>query len=216
MKKLGKISLVVLFAFGLTTTVNAQVNDAGKPQIGIKGGLNFSNLYTKDVDDNNMLTGFNAGLYANFPITNFIAIQPELLYSIKGSELVYNNAFAEGTAKFELNYIELPVLLKINVAKNINIHAGPYFAYLIDAQVTNETDSGNFDFEKNYNNDDFNKFDAGLSAGVGFDLKTIGIGLRYNYGLSTVGKERTVVGQTYTVPDGKNSNISLYVALKLK
>lgn len=215
MKKIGKISFALVLALGLTTTSNAQVNEESKPQVGVKGGLNFSNLYTDDVDDNNMLTSFNAGVYASFPLTTFIAIQPELLYSRKGAELVYNNAFAEGTAKFKLNYIELPLLVKVNVAKNISIHAGPYVAYLIDAQVKNETDSGTFDFEKNYNNDDFNKFDTGLSAGVGFDLDAIGIGLRYNYGLSTVGKERTDGGQTYTVPDGKNSNISLYVALKL-
>jgi len=95
------------------------------------------------------------------------------------------------------------------------VHAGPYVAYLIDAQVSNETDSGSFDFEDNYDNDDFNKFDVGLSAGVGLDFDNLGIGVRYNYGLSTIGKERTVAGQTYTIPDGKNSNISAYLTLKL-
>ncbi|MDO7172256.1 porin family protein [Mariniflexile sp. AS56] len=215
MKNIGKLSAAILLVFGLTTTANAQVNDTGTSQIGVKGGLNFSNLYTDDVDDNNVLTSFNAGLYANIPITEFIALQPELLYSRKGAELVYDNAFASGTAKFKLNYIEVPVLLKVNVAKNINIQAGPYFAYLIDAQTTNESDSGSFDFEDNYDNDDFNKFDAGLAAGVGFDFDGMGIGLRYNYGLTTVGKERTAGGQTYTIPDGKNSNLSLYLAVKL-
>ena len=213
MKNIGKISTVLLLVLGVTVTANAQVNDG--PQFGIKGGANFSNLYTDDVDDNNVLTSFNAGIYTSFPITNFIAIQPEILYSRKGAELVYDNAFTSGTAKFKLNYIEVPVLLKVNLAKNINVHAGPYFAYLIDAQVTNESDSGSFDFEDNYDNDDFNKFDGGLAAGVGFDFNNFGIGVRYNYGLSTVGKERTVAGQTYTIPDGKNSTLSLYLSMQL-
>ncbi|MFB9055492.1 porin family protein [Mariniflexile ostreae] len=215
MKNLGKISVAFFLALGLTTSLNAQVSESLTPQIGVKGGVNFSNLYTDDVDDNNVLTSFNAGLYASFPITDFIAIQPELLYSRKGSELVYDNALTSGTAKFKLNYVEVPVLVKFNVAKNINIHAGPYFAYLVDSQISNETDGGSFNFEEEIDNDDFNKFDVGLSAGVGLDLDAIGIGLRYNYGLSTVGKERTFAGQDYTFPDGKNSNISLYVALKL-
>ncbi|MFG6685449.1 porin family protein [Mariniflexile sp. HNIBRBA6329] len=215
MKNIGKFSVAVLLLFGLTSAANAQVTEAQTPQFGIKGGANFSNLYTDDVDDNNVLTSFNAGIYTTFPLNDFIAIQPELLYSRKGSELVYDNAFASGTAKFKLNYIELPVLLKINLAKNLNIHAGPYFAYLVDAQITNESDSGSFDFEENYDNDDFNKFDTGIAAGVGIDLDKVGIGLRYNYGLSTVGKERTVGGQTYTIPDGKNSNLSLYLTLQL-
>jgi hypothetical protein len=114
-----------------------------------------------------------------------------------------------------LNYIEVPMLLKLNVTKNINIHVGPYFAYLIDVQVTYETDGGTFNFEDNFNNDYFNKFDFGLSAGFGFDFNVIGIGARYNYGLSTVGKEKSIGGSTYTFPDGKNSSISVYVAMKL-
>ncbi|WP_228530398.1 porin family protein [Tamlana sp. I1] len=215
MKNLGKISIAMLLIFGVTATSNAQINDTSKPQIGVKGGLNFSNLHDNDVDDDNMLTSFNAGLYTNFPITNILSIQPELLYSRKGSESVYDNAIATGTAKFKLNYLELPVLLKINVADNINIHAGPYFAYLLNAKVTNETDSGDFDFEENYDNDDFNKFDTGLSIGLGFDLDSVGFGLRYNYGLSTVGKERTFAGETYTIPDGKNSTINVYLAVPL-
>jgi len=142
------------------------------------------------------------------------SIQPEFLYTTKGAELVYNNAFAQGTGKFRLNYIEVPVLLKVNLTNNLNIHAGPYFAYLIDAKISNESSSGNFDFEDNLNNDDFNKFDYGLSAGIGFDFDSFGIGARYNYGLATVGKERDFLGSTYTFPDAKNSNLSIYAAIK--
>lgn len=196
-------------------TIQAQTTNALEPQFGVKGGANFSNLYTDDVDDNNMLTSFNAGLYATIPITSLLSIQPEVLYSRKGSELTYDNVFATGRAKFKLNYIEVPVLLKFNISDNFNMHAGPYVAYLIDSQIKNEADSGAYDFESNFDNDDFNKFDVGLSAGVGFDFDSFGIGARYNYGLTTVGKERRIGGATYTVPDGKNSNISVYLTLRL-
>ncbi|WP_130733575.1 porin family protein [Flavobacterium sp. J27] len=214
MKKRKKIVATLALALMTSLAVNAQSKDSNA-EFGVKGGVNFSNMYTDDVDDENVLTSFNAGVYAKLPLSDAIAIQPELLYSRKGAELVYNNALAEGTAKFKLNYIELPVLLKVNITNSFNIHAGPYLAYLVDAQVTNETESGTFDFEDNYNNDDFNKFDYGLSAGVGLDFEAIGIGLRYNYGLQTVGKEREFAGTTYTIPDGKNSNLSLYLALRL-
>lgn len=216
MKNKGKFLVALFLTVGAAfTSVKAQTNDSGNAKIGVKGGVNFSNMYTEDVDDNNVLTSFNAGLYASIPLTSALAIQPEFLFSRKGSELEYDNAFATGKAKFKLNYIEVPVLLKVNIAENFNIHAGPYFAYLIDAQVTNETDSGNFNFEENIDNDDFNKFDYGLSAGFGFDFNSFGIGARYNYGLSTVGKERDILGTSYTVPDGKNSNISVYLSMNL-
>ncbi|MBF03609.1 MAG: hypothetical protein CMP76_09965 [Flavobacterium sp.] len=214
MKRRKKIVATLALALMTSLGVNAQSEDSNA-EFGVKGGVNFSNMYTEDVDDNNVLTSFNAGFYAKLPISDAVAIQPELLYSRKGAELVYDNAFAEGTAKFKLNYIELPILLKLNITDSFNVHAGPYLAYLVNAQVTNETDSGTFDFEDNYDNDDFNKFDYGLSAGVGLDFESIGIGVRYNYGLQTVGKDREFAGTTYTVPDGKNSNLSLYLAVRL-
>ncbi|WP_308992356.1 porin family protein [Mariniflexile litorale] len=216
MKNRIQLVAALFLTFGATSlTSNAQTTSSSNAEFGIKGGVNFSNMYTEDVDDNNVLTSFNAGLYVSMPISDFLAIQPEFLFSRKGSELTYDNVFAEGKAKFKLNYIEVPVLLKANITPNFNIHVGPYIAYLIDAQITNETEDGTFDFEDNFDNDDFNKIDAGISAGIGFDFESIGIGARYNYGLTTVGKERTVGTGTYTFPDGKNSNISVYVALKL-
>ena len=209
-KILGAIAVIIATSF----SVKAQSNDSNA-EFGVKGGVNFSNMYTKDVDDNNVLTSFNAGVYVKLPITDMIAIQPELLYSRKGAELTYDNLFATGTAKFKLNYIEAPILLKLNLTDNFNIHAGPYLAYLLDAQVTNENNNGSLDFENTLNNDDFNKFDYGVSGGIGFDFDSFSIGARYNYGLQTVGKERSIAGVNYTIPNGKNSNLSLYASLKL-
>ncbi len=54
-----------------------------------------------------------------------------------------------------------------------------------------------------------------FSARIAFDFDSVGIEARYNYGLTTVGKEITAGGTTYLVSDGKNSNISVYLALKL-
>jgi ABC-type oligopeptide transport system substrate-binding subunit len=77
-------------------SIQAQTNDSSSKsgaQFGIKGGVNFSNLYTENVEDNNVLTSFNVGVFTTLPLSEFIAIQPELLYTGKGAELVYNNAF---------------------------------------------------------------------------------------------------------------------------
>jgi len=195
-------ALMTVFAFSA-----AQAQDK-VPSFGFKGGLNFSNLYTDNVDDNNVLTGFNAGLYAKFPITNSIAIQPEISYTTKGAELVYNNAFAQGTATFNVNYIEVPILLVMNITENFNIHVGPYAAYMVSGKTT--TDS-NFGFSENeLNTDDFNKFDAGLAGGVGLDFDALNFGVRYNYGLTKLGKDDAFISS-----DAKNSVLSAYIGLRL-
>lgn len=212
-------NLKTILAFVLLTSVSqvtfAQTADSSKLKFGIKGGVNFSNLYTDNVEDNNVLTGFNAGLFARLPITQTFAIQPELLYTTKGAELEYNNAFVNGTSTFKLNYLELPVLLVINLSENFSIHGGPYLAYLIDGQATNNSQGTLFDVENNLDNDDYNKFDSGVSFGIGYDTDKIGFGVRYNYGLQKVGKERNFNGTNYTFPNGKNSAINLYLSYSI-
>jgi Outer membrane protein beta-barrel domain len=215
MKNLKKI-VAVVFLFSLSQFAFAQsANDDSQLKFGFKGGVNFSNLYTDNVDDNNVLIGFNAGIFAKVPITETFAIQSELLYITKGAQLKYNNAFVNGTSTFRLNYIELPVLLVINLTNNFNIHAGPYVAYLVDGKAINDSQGTLFDIENNLKNEDYNKFDTGLSVGVGFDKNQFGFGVRYNYGLQKVGKERNFLGTNYTFPDGKNSVINLYLSYSI-
>lgn len=204
------LTLFLTASFGM---LHAQDNNVNT-EFGIKGGFNMSNLYGSrdDVDDNNVLYGFNAGVYATLPISDFIAIQPEILFTTKGAKLEYNNALVSGDAKFKLNYIEVPLLVRVNITKNFNVHAGGYASYLVSSKVKGD---GDISFDEDVDTDDLNKFDAGIAAGVGVDFSPLSIGLRYNYGLTTVGKERTVAGTTYTFPDAKNSNLTLYLSYKL-
>lgn len=196
------LTLFLTASFGM---LHAQDNNVNT-EFGVKGGLNMSNLYTDDADDENVLFGFNAGVYATLPVSDFIAIQPELLFTTRGSELEYNNALAQGNVKLKLNYIELPLLVRVNITKNFNIHAGGYASYMVSAKSTGD---GDFEFEDQYDTDDFNKFDAGIAAGVGVDFNPISVGLRYNYGLTTIEKD----GDDSS--DLKNSNLSLYLSYKL-
>ncbi len=210
--KNSKKLIFASLALGLMSISGIQAQEK-TASFGFKGGLNFSNLYTDQVDDNNVLTGFNAGLYAKFPIAKGIAIQPEISYTTKGAELVYNNAFANGTAKFNVNYIEVPVLLVMNITDNFNVHVGPYAAYMVSGKT--ETDSNIFSSQNQLDTNDFNKFDAGIAGGLGVDLDALNFGVRYNYGLTNVGKERNYAGTDYTFPDAKNSVLSVYVGLRL-
>lgn len=167
-----------------------------------------------DVNDENILYGFNAGVYATLPVSDFVAIQPEVLFTTRGSELEYNSDLGDQKTKFKLNYIEVPLLVRVNITKNFNLQAGGYASYLVSSKVTGE---GIADFDEEFDTDDLNKFDAGIVAGVGVDFSPISIGVRYNYGLTTIGKERTepITGTRYTFPDAKNSNLSVYLSYKL-
>ena len=208
----NSIIIAAIVAVSLLNDANAQV--ASEPSVGLKGGVNFSNMYVEDVDDKNMLVGLNIGLYGNMPLSSSVSFQPEFNFTTKGSEVTYNNIFDSGTRKFTLSYLEVPMLFKANITPNFNLHFGPYFAFLVDSKIKNVSSDGSATFT-DLDEDDFNRFDAGLSGGLGFDFNDIGIGLRYNYGLTTVGKDQQIGGTTYNALDAKNSNANLYIAFKL-
>lgn len=214
MKNTIIFSIAILF---LLTTIpfigNAQ--EKMKPRIGVKGGVNFSTLYTENSDNSKMLTGFNVGLFAKLPVTKNIALQPEFYYTTKGSEVTYNNLFANGTARFNVNYLEVPLLLMMNITQNFNVHVGPYAGYMVSGKATNKSNVTLFDYENVLNTSDYNRFDAGLAAGVGIDVGALNLGARYSYGLTKVGKERSFFGTTYTFPDASNSVMNFYIGIAL-
>jgi hypothetical protein len=184
------------------------------PKFGIKGGVNLTNLYVDDdVSDENMKVGFNAGFFAKLPVTRGFSIQPELLYSSKGAKETYDNfILGEGEYRFNLNYIELPVLAVFNLAKNFNLHVGPYVSYLAGVNIKDlNKDEGTIDEVAELDADNFNRFDYGVAGGLGIDISNFTIGARYNYGLKEIGKSGSVSGEL--LKDSKNSAISLYIGI---
>lgn len=182
------------------------------PKFGIKAGVNLTNMYVKDVSDENMKVGFNAGFFTKLPVTRGFSIQPELLYTSKGAKENYNN-FIEGKGeyRFNLNYIELPVLAVFNVAKNFNIQVGPYVSYLVAANIKDLKDNGTINNIADLDAENFNRFDWGAAGGLGIDLANFTIGARYNYGFREIGKSGSLSGQL--TKDSKNSAISLYIGV---
>ena len=210
-----KAVLLLTIIGSMAATSFAQEQQTGtetslSPKFGVKGGVNLSNLYVDDVEDENMKVGLNLGLYGKIPIGKGFSIQPELIFSSKGAKLTYNNALmGKGEYRFNLNYVELPVLGVINLAKNLNLHAGGYVSYLAAANIKDLEDDGTISNIKDLNADNFNRFDYGLVGGLGVDVENFTIGARYNYGLNEIGKSGSLSGDL--TKNSKNSVIAVYV-----
>jgi hypothetical protein len=203
--------LLFITAVMFTTSVYGQ-SEKQDTRFGIKGGVNISNMFTEDVDDKNTVIGFNAGLFLKLPLTSNFSFQPELLYTTKGAELNYSSTLITGSATFTLGYIEMPLLAVINLTENVNIHGGVYLASLTNAKVKNVSDVGLFNFEDELDRSDFEMFDYGLVFGVGLEFDKINLGIRYEYGMQPVGKERPIVGR---IPDARNSTLQFYVGISI-
>lgn len=166
-----KISLF-LCALSLTALSFAQ-----QASIGLKAGLNVSNLQNSGIDMGSRL-GFNGGLLAHVHLTPNLALQPEVVYSGQGAK--YNISGEEHT--LALNYINIPLQLQYMFNNGFRIQTGPQLGFL--ASVKDKV--GNL--ETNYfSSQDFKTVDVSWSAGLSY-LSTSGLGVdgRYNFGLSNI------------------------------
>ncbi|MDD4993272.1 MAG: porin family protein [Paludibacter sp.] len=211
--KISKIiGLVILI---LAAIVPCKAQEAEGIELGVKGGLNLSDLYTTDASVSDLNYGLNAGVYAKLNVTNRLAIQPEFYVSTKGASIRYNNALLTGTANFQLTYLELPVLGAIKLSQHLSLHFGPYVSCLVGAKVMNGANVTLFNFEQNIDINKFNWIDAGLILGAGIEVRTVTVGLQYTYGFVKVGRTQTFLGTTYKIPDTNNGVVSFYLAIPI-
>lgn len=187
----------------------ATESDAQKARSGIRGGFNASNLYIDDISDRNPRYGFNIGLFTQVPlIKGTLYLQPEIAYSTKGTTARYNilNTF-QGETTFKLDYAEVPLLLTYKIGNVIDIQAGAYAGYLVNASSKSTADNGSSS-EVLLNKDNYKNFDYGLSAGLNFYMGKFLIGTRYNHGLQQIAN--TDAARTF-LGDSKNSVGQVYV-----
>lgn len=178
--------LLFIAAISLGVVVGANAQDT---KIGAKAGLNLANFTGDDVEDSDMLIGFQIGGYAHLGLSDAFAIQPELLFDAKGAsydagdESVSNN----------LSYITVPVLAKYMITEGLDVHLGPQIGILMSAKFDGE------DAKDSYNSTDF-----GLAAGAGYELETgLNFSARYSTSLGTISDNDEV--------DVKNSVITIAV-----
>src|SRR5688572_31526008 len=135
--------LKIFTVFFVVSSMGAISNELfGQMRAGIKGGMNVSNLYVDDVSDENARFGVNLGFYGQVLSSDVFAIQPELLFSTKGSEIEYGGSFFDQTVKYNLSYLDLPVLAVFKLGESAEIHVGPYVGYLLGAKIKHDGDLG--------------------------------------------------------------------------
>ncbi|GAB5399601.1 MAG: porin family protein [Aureisphaera sp.] len=157
--------------------------------LGIKAGVNFASITDASGLDNR--TGFVIGAFAGVKLGDKLGIQGDLLYSQQGAEADVD--------KIDLNYVNIPVVLKYFVTENLHIHAGPQFGFVVDDNIKDVF----------ANVAEAETADVSGVVGAGIDLP-MGIRLdgRYNFGLSDVIKSTS---SDVNIESGKNSVITLSV-----
>ncbi|MCX7547314.1 porin family protein [Xanthomarina sp. F1114] len=193
MKKLILFTGLVLFSL---STALAQ-SDSKAVQLGVKGGANFSTISGDDISDTKSRTSFNVGLLAEIPITERLSIQPEIMYSGQGfdvKEINQGNIFdTDENIEYQLDYIQVPVLLKAYLVKGLSIEVGPQFGFKVHEELDFQPNSDGGDLEVDPDSSYVKDFDTNLAFGAGYKFDNgFFVNGRYNLGLTNIFKENTI------------------------
>jgi hypothetical protein len=206
MRTVFRIALALALMVGFTSAATAQMTVA----IGPKAGVNFANFTGDDVSGLDMRVSFAFGAAADVSITDMFAIHPEAYYSMQGTKE------SDTDTKAKLNYIRVPVLLKVTIPTEGNISpylfAGPEFGFKVSCDF--DVDGTTIDCDEALSdelggNAEVKSFDYGAAFGAGVALQ-LGPGMltidgRYALGLADL------VDVEGGEADVKNSNIHVAV-----
>ncbi len=151
-------------------------------QFGIKGGTNLSKLSGDNTLSSDNRSGYYAGIWARIGAAG-IHFQPELYLAGKNTTLT-NSAGLENKVKFTSLDVPLLIGTKIGAAGiGVRFNTGPVVSFVLDDKQSLGNAAGNVF------NGSFKNQAVAWQFGTGLDFGKLGLDLRYEAGLSKIGRD---------------------------
>lgn len=162
----------------LTMLVAVSITAKAQFSLGIKGGVNFSNINTDNLSSSNR-TGYQAGVFAR--IGGGLYVQPEMYVSGTGGDFHSNDNSVSGHVSF--TNLNIPLLLGKRFGTsgtNFRIMAGPVYTGVLSHSLSQSISDAYHDFGN------YKSGTLGYQAGVGVDILGLTADLRYEGGLTKI------------------------------
>jgi Outer membrane protein beta-barrel domain len=186
MKNLNLIKFVMLFCMiQLVQNISFAQDKESFFRIGAKAGVNVNKIDGKSYN-NGFNYNFQAGVFTQFNFSKTFGIQPEVNFVQSESEynddanIIYDDLVGGGTQhKAKLDYLEIPVLLNINIGptKRVKLQLGPSYGGLLK-QTTDSLRNG---VQNLYKNGEWSAI-----GGLWIQLPFINLSARYKLGLTDI------------------------------
>lgn len=172
-----RVFLAVAAFVVFTVTSYAQ----GGVKLGVKLGTNLNKVEGQSFKEGFDLS-YHAGGFAEIDFNKKWGIQPEVLWNqTSGRRSNFNTLYGSvanpnGSEKFKLNYLSIPVLLRYNVGNILSLNAGPQFGILLSEDKT-LLQSGQSAFKDG---------DFSMVLGAQLNFSVLRVYGRYNIGLQNI------------------------------
>ena len=177
-QKTSVMKRLLLFVFVCTSL--GLVSNAQGVRLGLKAGANLNKISGQAFDEGYDL-GYHLGAFSEIDFNKSFGIQPEVMFNqvntkrASGSDAVVNN-WQTNTSDIQLNYLSIPVLLRINVNNILSLNLGPQFSILMNKN------------ESLWNNGKqaVKSGDLAVVGGATINLKALRVYGRYNIGVNNI------------------------------
>ncbi|TKC65323.1 PorT family protein [Pedobacter hiemivivus] len=150
-------------------------------QLGLKGGANLSKLSTENTFSSDNRAGYYVGLWTRIGAAG-IHLQPELYLSGKNSTLK-DASGQENKVKFTSMDVPILVGTKFGAAGvGLRLNTGPVVSFVLSDDQSLKDAAGSA-FKGDFKGQNF-----AWQFGAGLDVGNLGVDLRYETGLSKIGK----------------------------
>jgi len=177
-----KAFIVAALTAALAFCADASAQSYLSPRVGIIGGFTSSSTSIKEVD-NKSVSLYHVGLTAEIPLFGGLAIQPSVLYQVKGlsADKWGSSSVSETVGSFEtkVGYLEVPVQIQWGpdlLAFRPYVFAEPFIGYRLGQNTEGVFADGLKDSLK--------KFEYGLGVGGGVEVWKLQLSIKYfwNFG----------------------------------
>ena len=184
MKKLLPVILIIISLPAFAQRNNVDKEHENFFRIGAKGGVNINKISGRSYREG-FNFNFQAGIFLQFNFSDRFGLQPEVNFVQSSSEFsndvndIYYDLFLGGSQKkSKLNFLEVPLLLNINVgeSKRVKLQIGPAYGGLLKQTVDSLKTNGDI-----YKNGEW-----AAIGGLFIQLPLVNVGARYKLGLTNL------------------------------
>jgi hypothetical protein len=185
-KMKNRMILLIVVAAAIMTNAQAQ-GDRSKLYFGLKGGVNYANVYDTEGEqfEADAKFGFVGGAFLSIPLGKVIGFQPEILFSQKGFQgtgVMFGTPYSMTRTT---NYIDVPLLFSLKPVSAISLIAGPQFSYLVKQKDTFTNGAGTAEQVEAFDNDNIRRNTLCFLGGIDFNLNNLVLGTRVGWDIQS-------------------------------
>ena len=203
---------ILMIAALMVATVSAKAQfEPGTFSLQPKVGFELTSI---SGDGSKFKPGFTAGLEGQYQINNWFGLSAGVHYAMGGCKI------KDVDSKFNMNYVNIPVMAKFYVTKGLSLNAGLQLGFMTSAKLTDVQLIGgpkqDVDIKELCNKTDFS-----IPLSIAYEFENgLSFEARYNAGVTNVFKDDVVnaaldvVGGTKRWDDNKNEMFIITVGYK--